>query len=49
MRELIKLRTDRRETLVDITPQVRELVRHSTAACATGWWPSIPKARPRLL
>jgi len=29
MRELIKLRTDRRETLVDITPQVRDLVHHS--------------------
>jgi len=29
MRELIKLRTDRRETLVDITPQVHDLVRRS--------------------
>ena len=29
MRELIKLQTDMRETLIDITPQVRELVRRS--------------------
>jgi secondary thiamine-phosphate synthase enzyme len=29
MRELIKLQTSTRETLVDITPQVRELVRRS--------------------
>ena len=29
MRELIKLQTDVRETLVDITPQVRDLVRRS--------------------
>jgi len=29
MRELIRLRTDRRETLVDITSQVRDLVRRS--------------------
>jgi len=29
MRELIKLRTDRREALADITPQVRDLVRRS--------------------
>jgi len=29
MRELIRLRTDRREILADITPQVRDLVRRS--------------------
>jgi len=29
MRELIKLQTNTRETLVDITPQVRDLVRRS--------------------
>ncbi len=29
MRELIELRTDTREALVDITPQVRDLVRRS--------------------
>jgi secondary thiamine-phosphate synthase enzyme len=29
MRELIRLQTDKRETLVDITPQVRDLVRRS--------------------
>jgi secondary thiamine-phosphate synthase enzyme len=29
MRELIKLQTETRETLVDITPQVRDLVQHS--------------------
>ena len=45
MREIIHLETAVRETLVDITDQVRAVVGHS--GISDGLYPCTPRARPQ--